>query len=119
MIDYDKEMHSALNKVLPTSHELALSKSTKTPCISYMELSNVDTVTGDTLGYSRIAFQVKVWSHSIEDLKRYALEIDLVLRPLGFKRTGGNELHDKQSTMKQKILTYEANALEEYNYGGQ
>ena len=119
MINYHTEMRSALSKVLPAYNELALNKKTQTPCISYMELSNVDTVTGDTLGYSRIAYQVKVWSNSIEELQDYALKIDLVLRPLGFKRTASNELYDNRSTMKQKILTYEANALEEFNNGGQ
>lgn len=114
MIDYQKEMRSALNTVLPAYHELALKKGTKTPCISYMEISNVDADTGDTIGYSRIQFQVKVWGHDIAEIQRYALEIDRVVRPLGFRRTGANELHDRQSTMIQKILTYEALALEEF-----
>ena len=118
MVDYDKQMNSALNKVLPTYNELALSKDTKTPCISFMELSNTDTTTGETLGYSRIVYQIKVWSNSIKELKENALRIDLVLRPLGFKRTGSNMLEDKQTTMKQFILTYEATALEEF-IGGQ
>lgn len=119
MINYHQELKSALDKVLPTYNELALTSKTETPCISYMELSNVDTITGDTLGYSRVVYQVKVWSNSVADLQRYALLVDIVLRPLGFKRTAANELYDMQSTMKQKILTYEANALEEFNFGGQ
>lgn len=114
MIDYHDNLKSALNKVLPTHYEMALTSKTQTPCISYMEISNVDTVTGDTLGYSRLVYQVKVWSNRVEDLQKYSLEIDMVLRPLGFKRTGANEMHDRNSTMMQKILTYEANALEEY-----
>jgi hypothetical protein len=119
MIDYHKELRSALNKVLPAHYEMALTSKTTTPCISYMELSNVDTTTGETLGYSRLVFQVKVWSNEIEEIQKYALEIDLVLRPLGFKRTAANELYDKQSTMIQKIMTYEANALEEYTGGNE
>ena len=117
MINYHKELKSALDKVLPTYYEMALTSNIKTPCISYMEISNVDTITGDTLGYSRVVYQVKVWSNSIDDLQKYSLAIDVVLRPLGFKRTSANELYDNQSTMKQKILSYEANALE--FYGGQ
>lgn len=114
MIDYHIELKSALDRVLPTHYEMALTSETKTPCISYMETSNVDTATGDTLGYSRIVYQVKVWSNSISDIQRYALEIDKVLRPLGFKRIAANELYDNRSSMIQKILSYEANALEEY-----
>lgn len=119
MIDYHKELKSALDTVLPSHYEMALTSKTTTPCISYMELSNVDTVTGDTLGYSRLVFQVKVWSNDIAEIQKYALEIDKVLRPLGFKRTAANELYDNQSTMIQKIMTYEANALEEYIGGNE
>lgn len=114
MIDYHKELKSALNRVLPTHYELALTSQTKTPCISYMEISNVDAETGETIGYSRIQYQVKVWSNNIAEIQQYSLEIDKVLRPLGFSRVSANEIHDRQSTMIQKILTYEALALEEF-----
>ena len=79
-----------------------------------MEINNYTTESGDTLEYSRITYQVKVWGNRIEDLQRYALEIDRVLRPLGFKRTVSGELYDRNSTMIQKILTYEARAYETY-----
>lgn len=82
--------------------------------MSYLELSNIDTVTGDTLGYSRIQYQVKVWSNKIKDLQEYALEVDKALRPLGWRRVGSQELYDPNSTMMQKVLTYEANASEKY-----
>jgi len=114
MIDFHSELVSALNTVLPTHYELALTKGTKTPCISYQERNNYDTDTGTTLGYSRIVYTVKVWGNEIAVIQQYAKEIDKVLRPLGFKRTSAQELHDNQSTMIQKILTYEALALEDY-----
>lgn len=112
MIDYHKTLVNALNSVLPTHYEMTLTSQTKTPCISYMELDNSDTDTGDTLGYSRIQYQVKVWGTKIETVQKYALMIDKKLRPLGWKRVGSNELHDNQSSMIQKILTFEALALE-------
>lgn len=114
MIDLHDEFISALNTVLPTHHELALTSKEKTPCISYQERNNYDDATGDTLGYSRISFTVKVWSTQIADLQKYSLEIDNVLRPIGFKRTSSGELADRNSQMKQKILTYEALASENY-----
>ena len=117
MINYHKEIKSALNKVLPTHYEMALTSKTNTPCISYMETSNVDTATGDTLGYSRIMYQVKVWGSDITDIQNYSLQVDMVLRPLGFKRTSANELYDNQTGLIQKIFKYEANALEEYKEG--
>ena len=114
MIDYHSNLVSALQKVLPTHYEMTLHSGLETPCISYMEVNNYTTDSGDTLGYSYITYQVKVWSNKIADLQKYALEVDLVLRPLGFKRISSGELYDNASTMIQKILTYEALALEEY-----
>lgn len=114
MINYHSELVKALNNVLPTHYEMTLTADTKTPCISYMETNNYVSTNGDTLGYSVITYQVKVWGNKIADLQKYALEIDSVLRPLGFKRTSSNELYDRNSTMIQKILTYEAMALENF-----
>jgi hypothetical protein len=79
-----------------------------------METNNYTSSSGDTLGYSFITYQVKVWANDIALIQRYALEIDDVLRPLGFKRIASGELYDNASTMIQKIMTYEALALENY-----
>jgi hypothetical protein len=112
MIDYCKELVSALNTVLPTNHELALTSKTEVPCISWQERNNYVQANGDTLGYSVLAFTVKVWARTPGELMKYALMIDDVLRPLGFKRTSSNELYNHNNTMLQKILTYEALGLE-------
>lgn len=113
MIDYHKSLTTALNAILPTHYELYLHKGLTTPCISYQETNNYTEESGDTLEYSRISYTVKVWGNRIEDLQRYSLAIDAALRPLGFKRISSGELHDNNSTMIQKIMTYEALALEE------
>lgn len=116
MINYHKELVSALSKVLPTHYEMALTSKTATPCISYMETNNYVTTepTGATIGYSYITYQVKVWANSIGEIQKYALEVDKALRPIGFKRIASGELYDNNSTMIQKILTYEALASEEF-----
>ena len=115
MIDFNKEFVSALKKVLPTHHELTLTKGTKTPCLSYQEANNYVTDDGDNIEYSRVVYTVIVWGNDIALLNKYAGEVDKTLRPLGFKRTASGELYDRASTMIQKILTYEANALEIFN----
>lgn len=107
MIDYHSTLVAALKPILPVHYEMTLTKDTKTPCISYMELSNVVDVTTDVLGYSRITYQVKVWGHDIAELQRYAQLIDIALRPLGWKRVSCNEMSDRNSTMIQKIMGYE------------
>lgn len=114
MINYHKELVSALTKVLPTHYEMALTSKTETPCISYMEVNNFTSASGDTLGYSVISYQVKVWANTIGEIQQYALEVDKALRPLGFKRVSSGELYDNNSTMIQKIMTYEALASETY-----
>ena len=117
MIDYGKELVSALKTVLPNvKYEMALTANTKTPCISWMEMNNysITEVLGATSGYSRITFQIKIWDNDIANIQKYALEVDDVLRPLGLKRISSGELYDNNSTMIQKILTYEALAHEDY-----
>jgi hypothetical protein len=114
MIDYHKELVASLNTVLPTHYEMTLHSGIETPCISYMETNNYVSTSGTTLGYSFISFQVKVWATDIATIQHYVLEIDKVLRPLGLKRTASTELYDNNSSMIQKILTYEAFGLEEY-----
>lgn len=114
MINYDTNLVAALSNILPTYHEFQLTRGIATPCISYQEDDNYDKETGDTIGYSGIRYLVKVWGNDIAALKSYVLQIDKTLRPLGFKRVSTGELYDRNSTMIQKILTYEANALENY-----
>ncbi len=114
MINYHAELVSTLESILPTHYELVLHRGLATPCISYMELTNVADEEGDTLGYSSISYQIKIWGNEIGILQEYALQIDKALRPLGFKRSGSRELYDNESTMIQKILTYRAKGLEEF-----
>lgn len=116
MIDYHQSLRSALQNVLPTHYEMTLHSGLSVPCISYMELSNIsltEAVDNATVGYSRITYQVKVWANDIGTIQKYAIEVDKVLRPLGFKRVSASELYDNNSTMIQKIMTYEALGFEE------
>lgn len=114
MVDYHKDLVVALKTILPTHYEMVLHSGLETPCISYMELENYVVANGEMNGYSKIRYQVKVWGNDIGELQKYALQIDDVLRPIGFTRVSSGELYDNQSSMIQKILTYEALALEVY-----
>lgn len=114
MINYHVELYEALKTILPTHYEMSLNSKTETPCISYMELNNYVAANGTNRGYSFISYQVKVWGHDIIELGNYASQIDSVLRPIGFKRTATTELYDRESTMIQKIMTFEALGFEEF-----
>lgn len=115
MIDYHSTLVSALKQILPTHYEMTLHSGIETPCISYMELSNAAEEEGDTLGYSRLQYQIKLWGNEIAILQRYAQQIDAALRPLGWKRVNSVELYDPNSAMIQKVMTYEATGFENFN----
>ena len=114
MVDFHTDLVSALNTVLPTHYEMALTSNTATPCISYMETNNYVSAHGSTLGYSYIVYQIKIWATDIALIQKYAKQVDAALRPLGFKRIASGELYDNESSMIQKIMTYEGLALEDY-----
>jgi hypothetical protein len=114
LINYHKKLVGTLKNILPVHYEMALHRNLSVPCISYMELGNSATHTGDTVGYSAIQYQIKVWANKLEDLQTNAAKIDDALRPLGWRRISAQELYDTSSTMIQKILVYEANALETF-----
>ena len=114
MIDYHSTLVSALKQILPTYYEMTLHSGIETPCISYMELSNAAEEEGDTLGYSRLQYQIKLWGNEIATLQRYAQQIDAALRPLGWKRVNSVELYDPNSAMIQKVMTYEATGFENF-----
>lgn len=116
MYNAHPELVTALNTIgLPVHYEMTLHSGLETPCISYMAMNNSVNVNGDTLGYSNISFQVKIWANDISLIVQYAQQIDEVLRPLGWKRTTYNELYDMNSTMIQGIMNYEALASENFN----
>lgn len=114
MIDFHKNIVSALSSILPTHYEMTLTSNTKTPCYSYMEVNNYSAESGNSLGYSRITYQIKVWATDIATIQEYALKADAALRPIGLKRISSGELYDNNSAMIQKIMTYEGLALEQY-----
>lgn len=115
MIDFHPILVASLSSVLPTHYEMTLTSKTKTPCISYMELNNSNANMGDTLGYSNITYQIKIWANDIKTIQEYAPLVDDVMRSIGFRRISTNEMHDRQSTMIQKIFSYEALAIENFN----
>ena len=115
MNEYHSELTTALNSILPTYYELVLHAGIETPCISYIGLNNYSHADGDTFGYSKVSFRVKVWGNDISLLLAYASKIDEKLRPLGYTRISCSELYDKESSMIQVIMTYEGLALENFN----
>ena len=90
MVNVHKQIMSTLNTILPTYYELFCDSTTAVPCITYMESSNYAIDEGETLGYSRVGFTVKVWDTNIAHAQTIAESVDSKLRKLGFKRTSSN-----------------------------
>lgn len=108
MVDYHTTLYTALSTIgPPVDYEMFLHSGLSTPRISYMELINVIEEQTDVSDVSRIQVQVKVWANEISDLQTYAVEIDSVMREDGWQRVSSAELHDPNSAMMQKVLTYE------------
>lgn len=109
MINYHKQLKQALATAtsLPVYYELLLTADTQFPCITYYEVSNIDNRVGDTLRFSDIQYQIKVWG-DLETIQSKAQLIDDAVRPLGFRRVGGREMISANPAIIQKVLTYNA-----------
>lgn len=113
MVDVKKEVVQALSKTnIPISYELFIDE-TKIPCISYVEVYNADRLTGDSLEYSDVAFQVTLWTKDIEESINISSIIDTELKALGFKRRSCNEFIN--GSVIQKIFRYEAIIFKKFN----
>lgn len=105
MISYDKTLVEALDKVLPTHYEYFIKPSTKTPCITYRQYDDYDTLTGDTIEYTQLTYLIKIWSPKKKELEDNAIILHRVMQELGFRRVSTNELFT--DNMGQKIMLYE------------
>lgn len=115
MIDYHTNIITALSTIgLPLHYEMVITSTTGVPCITYLEIADTVQLQSDNSDIGIISYQIKIWANSIETIQQYAPQVDAAMRELGFQRVGGVELKDTNSLMIQKVLTYEANTLEQY-----
>lgn len=113
MIDYKPTLVAHLRSLgLPVYLENFLKQDTEMPCISYYELNNQAEQEGDTLGYSNISFNIKIWDKNAKTLATVGSQLDSLMRSLGFKRTAVNELW--LDGIGQKQMTYRATAQENF-----
>lgn len=110
MIDYHDNVVTALNNILPTYYELQVDSTTPVPCITYMLRDDytIQETFNNEKRINYLAYSIKVWSNSLAELQTFSMQIDTAMRALGFKRISTNELFDRNSTMIQKIMVYEA-----------
>lgn len=108
MVNYHSEFRQLLMEAangVEVYYE-AFAEKEATPCISYMEASNISSAIGDTLKYSEVVFQVKVWTETLKELIEITENIDIKLEKNGFKRTSCFETTD--DGLLVKIMKYSA-----------
>lgn len=111
MIDYKPTLVESLRTLgLPVYYEVFVDSETEVPCITYYEMDNTSFKEGDTLRYSRLAFSIKIWGKDLETLSTYSIQIDAVMKVLGFTRTNTVELW--LDGIGQRQLKYSALAQE-------
>lgn len=114
MINYDTTLVAALKTIgLGVYYELFCDSSISKPCITYMQANDAQDLTGDTLGYSRIQYYIKLWGDDLSVLNPYRLSIDEKMRSLGFDRVSFNQLTADSQICQ--IMLYEATAYENFN----
>lgn len=92
MLDYKPLLIRELSAILPTYYELFVDSETETPCITIMESNNTAQEEGDTIRFSRISFNIKIWGDDISVIAAKGQELDSKMFELGFERTSYNEL---------------------------
>ena len=113
MIDYHPTLLNALKEIgLPVHYEMTLHSGLATRVIGDMELTNYVSTQTNRTDISIIQYQVKVWANDISLIQKYAGLVDEKLRSLNWKRVSSNELYDNNSSMIQKVMTFEATSLE-------
>lgn len=93
MIDVKELIVQELSVIgIPVNYELFVSEGLEVPSISYLELTNVNQLQGDTLEYDTVNYQIKLWSSDIEYLSTTSITISEIMRELGFKREFAQEV---------------------------
>ena len=113
MIDIKSSLVSTLITAtgLPVYYEL-IYKAGTIPAITYIEVDNADLYNGDTLNYSTLRYQIKVWSNDMATLISKSIAIDAALKDAGWSRYMSMETNDSNNTLI-KVLRYVATGYDE------
>lgn len=113
MLDASKQLIETLSPILPTFYELFVDSNTPIPCITYLQSGDSIHVDGDTLCFSDISFNIKIWARTKQEIEQYKIKIDDALRPIGYRRVSYNEMSDKN--LLCGILIYRGLGIEHFN----
>lgn len=114
MINYKPTLYEQLSTIgdYPVLLETAMASGTTYPCITYFLSNDMVRAQGDTLGYSDVYYNIKVWGHRVSEIEPIAVDIDNLMRGLGFTRIGVTELW--VNGICQKELRYRGLGKEDF-----
>lgn len=112
MIDIKIALVSALKTATsyPVYYELVYTPGT-VPAVTYKELDNAELLSGDTVSYSTLRYEVKLWDSSMSNIITKSDAIDAALKNLGWKRYSAFETSFNAQILK--VLRYVAIGYEE------
>lgn len=80
------------------------------PCVSYNEINNSAQIDSDSIRWSNVEFQIKIWCSTIEQGTPIGQALDTLMTNNGFTRTAYIE---QNGEVKQLIFRYVGLAYEE------
>jgi hypothetical protein len=98
---------TTLTKALggPRVYAVSAPDADEYPRITFFEITNFDANYADDAAYSsRILYQVDIWSKSNPD--PIAVEVDRIMKSIGFARTGGADLFEDDTQVYHRALRY-------------
>ena len=101
MINIKAQVVAALTLLnIPVQYELFTHENITVPSISYLELTNNGRLSGDTIQYDDVNFQIKLWAKDVQYLSEKTLLINSAMEALGFTREFAQEVVFKGTISK-------------------
>lgn len=114
MIDIKQSLVTTLDTAvaIPVYYDL-FYKPGVIPCVTYIEIDDSSLLDGDTLRYSTLRYQIKIYAKTMADIVTNAGLIDTALFNAGWRRYSSIETNDDNYIIK--VIRYVATGYEEVN----
>lgn len=113
MVCYKKQFIALLEEAVGEDANIiydSFVEEEQTPCVSYLEIANISTADGNTVRYSRITFQVRIWDTAVGVVEDLAETIDDTLVSNGFSRVYATDLKDGDFIVR--VIQFQGNGFE-------
>jgi hypothetical protein len=112
-VDYHKQLKLLLEQTGHPAYYELFNKAKTIPCLTFYEITSPEIAHGDTLAYTDLNYQIKVWAKDISTVQAIYSSLDLLMREAGFTRTFATET--KEDELLCKITRYTSIGFEKDN----